>query len=73
METDMNQLLLLRTFIGVSFTLKLHVDLEIEYFRVIYRPFFKIHTRQVAKLKLILINFYCQSISLVQVLRSYHL
>lgn len=73
METDMNQLLLLRTFIGVSFTLKLHVDLEIQYFRVIYRPFFKIHTRQVAKLKLILINFYCQSISLVQVLRSYHL
>ena len=73
METDMNQLLLLRTFIGVSFTLKLHVDLEIQYFRVIYRPFFKIHTRQVAKLKLILINFYCQRISLVQVLRSYHL
>lgn len=73
METDMNQLLLLRTFIGVSFTLKLHVNLEIQYFRVIYRPFFKIHTRQVAKLKLILINFYCQSISLVQVLRSYHL
>ena len=73
METDMNQLLLLRTSIGVSFTLKLHVDLEIQYFRVIYRPFFKIHTRQVAKLKLILINFYCQSISLVQVLRSYHL